>query len=357
MTKRTLWLAAISMLLLAASCSSSDASEQAANANYVAVDAQDQSTPVATTTEVATSAENAGSAGAAPDVAPADELDVIVESFDAFLALRAQAITGAIAVEDLATVATPEAIAQVAVLRAANDELVANDSYAALSNLAEWSNITLVNEADDRYTFTDCTERQFVTPGGATVVRFVTNRVTMVNTNASYVVEDVIELQDGSFALSPDEFGCVPPSFIERAESTADLAVSTAAALIADPTAALSSDLPPVFADDARNDLELALQSLRNQGLARTSDEVVELQVVGMDVNAPEFTVVVAVCRTYPQGRIFTSKTGEALTTDVPVGSSLEEWVYVQLDPVPTDAESSGTVTAVEGRGPNCQRG
>lgn len=361
MIRRSLRIVVLS-LLFAASCASGDDSEQASNPNYVAVEAQEQSTTADTapdpgTTDADTSAENAGSAGAVPDTAPAGELDTIIQRFDDFLSLRSQAITGVVALDELVTVATPQAVAQVEQLRTKNDELIASDSYAALSNLVEWSNITLVNQLDDGYAFTDCTERQFVTPGGATVVRFVTNRVTMVDSNGDLLVDEIIELQDGSFALTPDEFGCVPPSFIERAEQTADLAVTEAARLIADPTGALNNELPAIFRDDARDDLELALQSLSNEGLARESDETVELQVVGMDVNRAEFTVVVSVCRTYPQGRVYTSKSGEALTTDLPLGSSYEEWIYVQLDPVPSETESSGTVTAVVDRGPNCQRG
>lgn len=295
-----------------------------------------------------------GESGEAVDGATFDEALAV---YDSFLALRAEAITRRIGLEDLDPVATDAAVAQIEQLRAANDQLIAEDSYAVLQDLAEWSNVTTIDRHDDRLLFTDCTERQFRTPGGATVVHFVTNEVTLVGVGSDLRVDDVTMVQDGVLTLAPDEFGCAPQSFRERAESTARSAVESAARLTADPAAAGTSELPAVFVGDARDSLQLALDTLVSQGLSRVADETVRYEVLGMDVNRPDFTVVVAVCRTYPSGRSYVDGDGVATVPDLPVGSSYEEWVYVQLDPSHADTAISAATdvaTEVHDRGPNC---
>ena len=352
-TRCILTLAAV-LVLLASSCSSS--TDATGNGNYVEVGANDPAPPsevVAADASGAPATEtdpaDAGEAG--DDGDELDEVDQVVAVFDDFLALRAQAITGAAELEQLEPIATESAIAQVAELRAENETHIANDSYAALSDLAEWSNITRVDQIGDQLVFRDCTEQQYLTPGGFTVVNFVTNDVLLVDEGGQLKVAGVTMVQDGVVSLSPEAHGCIPPSFAQRAELTSERAVAEAARLIQDPGAALDQGLPDLYADQARADLEFGLQSLNTAGLSRTADELVSYEVLGLDVNRPDFTAVVAVCRTYPTGRTYVDRSGDETTTEVPIGSSYEEWVYVHLS---VDG-SFDRVVAVEDRGPNCE--
>ena len=127
--------------------------------------------------------------------------------------------------------------------------------------------------------------------------------------------------------------------------------------MIADPAAALDDELPRLFADDARADLEQVLRTLDAGGLSRVADETVTYDVLGMDVNREPFTVVVAVCRTYPNGRSFIDAAGESTVSDLPVGSSYEEWVYVRLEAVPSGTQTADAATETADRGPNCRKG
>ena len=342
------------LVVLTSSCSSS--TDPTGNGNYVEVGANDpasQTEVAATDTSGATASDTpAVDAGEAPVGGDElDEVDQVVAVFDDFLTLRAQAITGAVELNELEPIATEAAIAQVAELRAENDTRIANDSYAALSDLAEWSNISRVDQIGDQLVFRDCTEQQYLTPGGFTVVNFVTNDVLLVDDGGRLKVAGVTMVQDGVVSLSPEALGCIPPSFAQRAELTSERAVTEAARLIQDPGAALDQGLPDLYADQARADLEFGLQSLNTAGLSRTADELVSYEVLGLDVNQPDFTAVVAVCRTYPTGRSYVDRDGEQTTTEVPIGSSYEEWVYVHLS---IDG-SSDRVVAVEDRGPNCE--
>lgn len=347
------------IVLLVTACSSSEGSS---SANLVPIDPvptaaaapADPNGPTEPDAPTAAPASPAEPTNSSP--ADAEGFESATAAYDSFLQLRAQAITRQVELDELEGVATPTAIDQVLELRTANDALIAEDSYAVLSDLLEWSNVTEIGQADDRLVFTDCTERQYRTPGGGTVVRFVTNDVTMVDDGGALKVDDVTVVQDGVITLSPEEFGCVPPSFAERAEATARAAVQTANELFAEPTTALESDLPSVFVDDARDQLEIALQTLTTQGLSRTADETITYEVLGIDVYKPEFTVVVAVCRTYPNGRAYTDSTGAATVPDLPAGSSYEEWVYVQLETVPSGNEPTDAAVEVADRGPNCSK-
>ncbi len=356
---RTVTLIVVCFVLLAAACSSSD---NTSSANYVPIESADSTT---NTTAQASEGNTASSTTAQPaeaaapaeiEAEPVDEIMPVVEAFDSFLALRARAITRDAELSELEAVATPAADEQVALLRDENDTRIANDSYAVRTDIAEWSNITFVEEGQVGLHFRDCTESQHTTPGGFTVVNFVTNDVTMVEVDGALKVDAIDVAQDGVASTSDEILGCVPSSFFDRATGVASSAVDEVERMVEDPRAALAGDLPSVFADDARTDLESALQSLVDSGLSRVADEAVSYRVLGMDVNRPDFTVVVSVCRTYPNGRSYIDATGAATATDLPTGSSHEEWVYVHLEAVPS-GDAPDVVTEVHERGPNCERG
>ncbi len=362
MTRARIQLAVVGLCLamFAVGCSSSDA---ATSANYVAVPAAGTA-ETGSTAPAATDPATSGAAApspATPDIsaaegAPVDEITAVVQVFDAFLELRARAITHDAELAELEAVATPAAIEQVVELRSENDTRIADDSYAVRTSIAEWSNISVVAERETDLYFRDCTESQHVTPGGFTVVNFVTTDVSIVEVDGTLKVDNLVVVQDGVASTSDEILGCVPPSFIDRATAVAELAVDEAERLIESPAASLAAELPSVFAAEARTDLEDVRQSLSNQGLSRVADEIVDYTVLGMDVNRPDFTVVVSVCRTYPTGRTFTDKAGAETTTDLATGSSFEEWVYVHLQAVPS-SDTADVVTEVYERGPNCERG
>jgi len=360
----------VSLLVLLGACSSS-AGET--SANYAPIDSG-ESGESAGANGATESSGSSGSGTATADGgsdAPASDPDsalssapVSVEGFDAatttydsFLELRAQAIVRQVELDALDAVATPTAIDQVAQLRAENDQRIADGSYAVRADLVEFANVTSIDQAGDRLAFTDCTEQHYRTPAGETVVRFVTNDVAMVEAGGRFLVDEVTTVQDGIVTLSPGEFGCAPPSFAERGRSTAQTAVEAVAALVAEPSRSLEEPLPAVIVGEAGEDLALALQTLATQGLSRVADETVTYDVLGIDVNRPEFTVVVAVCRTYPTGRSYLDSTGASTQPDLPIGSSYQEWLYVQLEPVPSGTQTADAVTEIEDRGPNCERG
>lgn len=350
-------LVCCTVLVVLAGCSSNDGNQ---SANYVEFPDAGSVAPVdnPATSSAATSTDqttDASTASTGPS-APVAEITAVVDVFDSFLALRAQAITGEVELSQLESVATAAAIDQVALLRSENDTRIANDSYAVRTDIAEWSNITLVQEGETDLRFRDCTESQYLTPGGFTVVNFVTNDVSMVDVDGQLKVNAVVVAQDGVASTSDEILGCVPESFLDRATGVAAVAVEEAQRLIENPGPALAEGLPPIFADQARVDLEAGLQSLSNEGLSRVADEIVDYTVLGMDVNRPDFTVVVSVCRTYPTGRSYVDVNGAETTAELAIGSSYEEWVYVHLQAVPSGGVPD-VVTEVHERGPNCERG
>ena len=369
---RSLAVAFAVLALLATGCSSNSDST---SANYVAIETDASGAESSPATEVDASSADpdpanpvtanpvtesapanpskaAPSADSAGNPAQVDEAETITAIYDSFLSLRAKAVTGKVPIENLERIATSHAIAQVTSLHGQNERRKSENSYAAMTSLAEWSNLSVINQVGNRFEFTDCTERQFVTPGGATVVQFVTNRVSMIERDGRLMVDEVAVLQDGIIAETPETLGCAPASFAARAEATARIAVTQAERLIADPRSALSTGLPAVFADDARADLEAGLQSLLREGLSRQPDEIVNFDVLGMDIHRPDFTLVVMVCRTYPNGRPFDSEDGVATASDLAPGSSTAEWLYVQLSPDGDNVRN--VVTALEPRGTGC---
>ena len=119
------------------------------------------------------------------------------------------------------------------------------------------------------------------------------------------------------------------------------------------------SRLPQARARVAREDLEVALAALDEANLRRTADEEVTMAIVGMDVNRPDYTVVVSVCRYYPNGRFYVDATsGESQPPDIVAGGSEEEWLFIQLEPVASGSQSADAVVAVESQPTvHCQEG
>lgn len=356
MKQHHLFTALATAIILLSSCGGAGA--DVANANYVDIDFGDSDAvviapPSGPTAVVAVATEPPAST--AVNEATLTELTAV---YDRFLVVRASAIIGDRNVADLSDVATQSAMSQVAGLRADNDAAHAADKYSAMTGLFEWSNVTTIREQGDGFVFTDCTERQDLNSVGIPHVRFITNDVVMVAEGDSYKVDQVTQTHTGQFAEFAGDFGCVPPSFIKRAETVTAQAITEVATLVADPGQAVNDGISETFTEEARDELAYIADLLNDQGLSRNADEQVAVQVVGMDPNKPDFTVVVSVCRYYPNGRTYVdAETGETGVSDLARGSSEEEWLFVQLESVPVGTPSVDTVTRVESKATNCWSG
>lgn len=352
---RLLLIPVATTMLLIAACGGTDSS---ANPNYVEPDFPDNATQEAAVLPSTTGPSAVVTA--AEDAPPADAVDdttreALVESYDSFLRLRAQAVMSERAIDDLDGVATDAAMAQVLTLRNEVDQAHADGKYSALTSLIEWSNVTTARNTGSSFTFTDCTERHIQNSNGTPLVRFVTNEVTMVQVDDRYKVDDVSITHEGNFAMFVGDFGCVPPSFIERAEETAAFAIAEVASMFADPGQFNASNIADTFDGEAREELAYVVDLLDEQGLSRRADESVELRVLGMDTNKEDFTVVVEVCRYFPNGRTYVqAATGQSTQSDLARGSSEREWMFVQLESVPKNQEAHDVVTRVEAKGADC---
>lgn len=352
---RILIALAVAALLFSA-CGGS--SSETANANYAELDFGDSDSAV-----VAAPGGPAAAVTVAHEPPPAnavDEatLDELTAIYDSYLRLRSSAVVAEDDSTDLSDVATQAAIDQVAAERAENEAAHAAEKYSAMTGLFQWSNVTTIEERGSEFVFVDCTERQERNSAGTPVLTFVTNEVVMVAEGDVHKVDQVTRLQSGVFAAFVGDFGCVPPSFVERAETVAAAAITEVAAMFADPGAAMTQGVPDTFTDEARDELSFLVDQLNEQGLSRVADEQIEVQVVGMDTNKPDFTVIVSVCRHYPNGRAFTdATTGQSTASDIARGGSEEDWLFVQLESVPVGTPSIDTVTRVESKSTNCWNG
>ena len=357
--------AVMAISILASSCGSR--SDEAAASNYVDVDAPGESD-----TADPAEAQSGGSGSVTVAAAAADssndvslaalsdaEFAELSEVYETYLARRSEAIVGTLAPADLSEVATERAIAQVVKLHEENEAGAADDNPSAVSSLMEWPNLTDVEQNGEGLAFVDCTERHAVLLNGRTEVHFVTNAVEVVDDGGQWKVEHVEELQNGDYGVVEGEFGCVPPTLIGRAETVASAAIREAADATTDPRAVLERGLIPEITGTAREDLELALAALDEANLRRTPDEEVTMAIVGMDVNRPDYTVVVSVCRHYPNGRFYVDATsGDAQPPDIVAGGSEEEWLFIQLEPVASGSQSADAVVAVESQPTvHCQEG
>lgn len=348
--------ALVTAAILLAGCGG--ASSDATNPNYADLDFGDSDSAVVSAPGGPTAV-----VAIATDPVPATAVDEttrddLIAIYDRFLDLRSAAVISAGEVADLTDVATQPAMDQVAGLRAESSADHAEDKYSAMTGLVEWSNVTTIHERESGFVFTDCTERQELNSIGIPHSRFVTNEVVLVPTDGTYKIDQVTEVHGGLFAAFVGDFGCVPPSFIERAETVAALAITEVAAMTADPARFVADGVPETFTDDARDELTYIVDLLNEQGLTRTADESIEIKVIGMDTNKPDFTVVVSVCRYFPDGRSYTNAaTGETTQSDLARGSSEEEWLFVQLEGVPRGTPATDTVIRVEAKSSNCWAG
>lgn len=338
-----------------ASCSASTST----NANYVAVDPA----PAPATADAETSAN--ASTPAAVDSGgdpvadargviqglpvPATTIDQISATWDQFLSERAAVVAADNDTGDLDAVATPGALEQVNELRVENQRRVAADELVGLVELIEWGNIDRIvaDPSGDRVQFIDCTERHRVNVLGRSSVVFATNVVEAVAQDGSWKIDRVDQIQNGVIGLTADDLGCVPASFAQRAMETATEAVDLAAGFASDPGTV--GDLPELFQGDARDTLTAALTQLDAQGLRRSPNERIRIDVIGMDLNRPDFTVVVEVCRYYPDGRSYLGAGDIPTAPDTAPGSSEADRLLLLLEPTAGESARDAVVDISSG--------
>ena len=263
-----------------------------------------------------------------------------------FLDSRAQAILGDVAVSDLASLATDTGLAGVQDLRNEQERKADVDAVSTLTALHEWSNVSAVAVEGDRYRFFDCTERQERNSYGGTRLFFVTNEVTMVETDGQFAVDSVTVVQPGFWAEQPGEFACVPNSIGERAQGVAAGALSEVADAMANPAAAQDRELSPLVGGELRDLLEAGIDDLVDTNRYRPADETIDLEVIGIDANRADLIVVIGVCRTYPNGRTFIdATTDQPLAADLAPGATEYEWLHVRLQHGP-EGEPDAVVEA-----------
>lgn len=270
----------------------------------------------------------------------------------AFLDGEAKAVVGDIDVADLLPATTQNVLDDISAQRRDNDRVRAEDVSPAIDKVRLWTNISAVEHRNDRLIVTDCTERQEQNDIRQASTVFALRRYVVEEIDGAAKLTSIEVLHDG---WDPSRLGCVPQSFHDRAELVAHLVADEVDAIARDPHHELDDIASGHIAQSFHEFLDRVRKEMIDRKIVRGTPEERSISVLGLDRSELGLVIAVSVCRRFPEGLADRDvTTGELLPAHLPPGSTTEDRLMIQLDPVPAGSDAQDQLIGVLPGAPDC---
>ena len=233
----------------------------------------------------------------------------------------------------LASIASPNVIAQVQTTAAQNLANLEAFDPASRSSYTTYVDFVAVQRQQDQIVGASCSERWGQRPGGTWQISFVDEAYTFDIIDDDLIVVDVTTAHDGEPATTG--LSCFSGILGERAVDGARAGIDALRAIAVDPTLAATTDFETLFGGVALDSFA-PLATTADPSRRRVTPVETRYTPLGIDARSLDFIGVVSVCRFYPQGVLDeVVATGERVevNTNYQPGTSIEDRVSVWIEP------------------------